>query len=390
MRRRIGRAAKAAGVALALLAAAPAMAGDRSMTADPAPAPVLGFADLDGWAVDDQAAALAAFRRSCARLLTLAPDAPLDGKGVGTAFYGRAGDWRPACAAAADVAAEADAARAYFERWFVPVRLAAEQGRTSLFTGYYEPEMKGALTEGGPYRTPVLAFPPAFAEARAAGAPLPTRAEIEDMLERGELDRRHVLVWLADPVDAFFLHVQGSGRVRLPDGKLLRLAFAAKNERPYTSIGKLLIERDAIPREAVSMQTIRAWLAAHPAEVRPLLHRNESYIFFKRLDGIDPETGPPGAERVNLTPGRSLAVDRTLHPLGALFWLETEAPVPDRQARIPFHRLMVAQDTGTAIRGLQRADIFWGAGPAAAEIAGRMKEPGRLVALLPRPVAPDH
>lgn len=348
------------------------------------PAQTLSFADLDGWAADDQAAALAAFRRSCARILRLGDEAPLDGKGADAAFYGRAGDWRPACAAAAGVAAGAEAARAYFERWFAPVRFGAGADRPPLFTGYYEPEMKGALSEGGAYRTPILGLPPAFAEARAAGETLPTRAAIEDMLETGALDRANALVWLADPVDAFFLHVQGSGRVRLPDGRLLRLAFAAKNDRPYTSVGKLLIERGAIPRDEVSMQTIRAWLAAHPADVRPLLRRNESYIFFKRLDGVDPETGPPGAERVNLTPGRSLAVDRRFHPLGVLFWLETRAPEPYG----PVRRLMVAQDTGTAIRGLQRADVFWGAGAEAAEIAGRMKEPGELIALVPKTLRP--
>ncbi len=354
------------------------------------PAQTLSFTDLDGWSADDQSAALAAFRRSCARILRLGDEAPLDGKGADAAFYGHAGDWRPACAAAAGVAAGADAARAYFERWFAPVRIAgrsgAEADRAPLFTGYYEPEMKGALSEGGVYRTPVLGLPPAFAEARAAGETLPTRAAIEDMLEAGTLDRANALVWLADPVDAFFLHVQGSGRVRLPDGRLLRLAFAAKNDRPYTSIGKLLIERGAIPREEVSMQTIRAWLARHPAEIGPLLRRNESYIFFRRLDGVDAETGPPGAERVSLTPGRSLAVDRRYHPLGALFWLETRAPEPYG----PLKRLMVAQDTGTAIRGLQRADIFWGAGPQAAEIAGRMKEPGELIALIPKDIAPGR
>ena len=177
--------------------------------------------------------------------------------------------------------------------------------------------------------------------------------------------------------------MQGSGRVTLDNGAVLRVAFAAKNQRPYTSIGKILIDQGAIPREEVSMQTIRAWLKAHPAEVGPLLRQNESYIFFKVIQADD-HLGPPGAEGVSLTPQRSLAVDRLVHPLGSLFWLETTSPVPHTDRVTPFRHLMVAQDTGTAIRGVERGDVFWGPGTDAAEIAGRMKEPGHLVALLPR------
>jgi len=199
---------------------------------------------------------------------------------------------------------------------------------------------------------------------------------------------RTVWRWYGWPIRSmpFFLHVQGSGRVELEDGSLLRLAFSAKNNRPYSSIGKLLIERGAIPRDEVSMQTIRAWLEAHPAEVKPLLSRNDSYIFFKRLDGVGPEVGPPGAEQVSLTPGRSLAVDRSFHPLGSLLWLDSRYPAPGAGLQ-PLRRLMVAQDTGTAIRGEQRGDVFWGASSEAAEIAGRMKEPGELIAILPKPLA---
>ena len=348
---------------------------------------VLAFNDLDGWAADDPAPALSAFRASCVRILALPGDAPIDGKGYDVSRYGRADDGRPACKAAANVKPGAGPARAYFETWFVPVRFGSETDTGGLFTGYFEPEMKGALTEHGPYRTPILALPPAFAAARADGEALPTRAEIEDMMGSGKIDKRYALVWLADPVDAFFLHVQGSGRIRLEDGQIVRLAFAAKNNRPYTSIGKLLIERGAIPRDEVSMQTIRAWLEAHPGEIRPLLRQNESYIFFKRLDGMDPMLGPPGAGRVNLTPGRSIAVDRRFHPLGTLFWLDTRAPDPHGTGTEPLKRLMVAQDTGTAIRGRQRADIFWGAGADAAEIAGRMKSEGELIALVPKDLA---
>ncbi|HEY4344039.1 MAG TPA: MltA domain-containing protein [Parvibaculum sp.] len=339
----------------------------------------LDFNDLDGWSNAGQALTLSAFRRSCARILQLNQDAPLDPK-TANSFYGEAADWREACRAAADVGPGDSEARAYFERYFAPVRLSNETTK-SLFTGYYEPEMKGALHRGGVYQTPILKIPPAFAATRK---PWPTRGEIEDMIASGELDASNLaLVWLADPVDAFFLHVQGSGRVALEDGTTFRLAFAAKNERPYTSIGKLLIADGAIPRDEVSMQTIRAWLEEHPDKVRPLLRRNDSYIFFKELKA-DHALGSLGAEGVNLTPRRSLAVDRSLHPLGALFWLDTTSPVPHGEGSEAFRHLMVAQDTGTAIRGLQRGDIFWGPGSEAAEIAGRMKQPGELIALLPR------
>jgi membrane-bound lytic murein transglycosylase A len=374
-----------AGLGLALLALAGCSGSEASgmtATAPVGPENSLSFNDLEGWSSGGQALSLGAFRRSCTRILKLNHDDLLDRK-TGNPLYGEAGDWRAACAAAAAVGPGDDAARRYFESHFIPVSLAAEGSGKSLFTGYYEPEMKGALHRGGVYQTPIIGFPPEFAAARRAGKALPTRSEIEDMLARGELDPGLALVWLADPVDAFFLHVQGSGRVVLEDGRTVRLAFAAKNERPYTSIGKLLIEDGAIPRDEVSMQTIRAWLESHPDAVRPLLRRNDSYIFFKMLTA-DPSLGPPGAEQVNLTPRRSLAVDRSLHPLGALFWLDTTAPVPHGAGEEPFRQLMVAQDTGTAIRGLQRGDVFWGPGAEAADIAGRMKQPGELIALLPR------
>lgn len=381
------RYAIAALAGLALLAVSGCSSGEAGMSETQAGVAGLSFADLDGWQADDQSAALAAFRRSCSRILALDAAAPLDSKAEGITLYGTAGDWHEACSAAIEVPPGKIAARRYFETWFAPVRLGGADARP-LFTGYFEPEMRGSLHRHGPYQTPIISLPPEFAVARAAGEALPTRSTIEAELADGRLDAgRLALVWLADPVDAFFLHVQGSGRVRLEDGSLVRLAFSAKNNWPYTSLGKLLIERGAIPRDEVSMQTIRAWLEAHPADVKPLLSRNDSYIFFKRLDGVGLDVGPPGAEKVSLTPGRSLAVDRSFHPLGSLLWLDSRYPAADGSGLHPLQRLMVAQDTGTAIRGQQRGDVFWGASPEAAEIAGRMKEPGELIAILPKPLA---
>lgn len=350
--------------------------------ANPVSSPTrISFADLDGWGQDDQSAALAAFRRSCARILALAPAAPLDVKG-GDPLYGKAGDWQPACrAATGSIGPGAGNARGFFQHWFVPVRFPAERG---LFTGYYEPEMRGSLTRGGVYQTPVLAPPPGFRMV-AGGGNFPTRAEIED----GALDTEGLaLLWLESPIDAFFLHVQGSGRVRLPAGEIVRLTFAAKTGHEYTSIGKLLVERGEMTLEQVSMQTIRAWLEAHPAEGRALMQQNASYIFFRILRDVDETLGPPGAEQVNLTPGRSLAVDRSHHPLGTLLWLTTTHPTVDGQSMVPVARLMVAQDTGSAIKGRQRGDIFFGSGHDAGEIAGRMKAEGEFVALVPKEIAP--
>ena len=362
-----------------------ASAGTSGSTLMVGPKTFLDFKKLDGWTDGGQALSLAAFQRSCARILKLDAGDPLDKKSAGFA-YGHAGDWFEACRAAYHVAGGDDAARIYFEAYFVPVTIPVGGG-AGLFTGYYEPEMKGSLTRHGPYQTPILSFPPQFAADRAAGRLIPTRSEIEGMIADGSLDaNRFALVWLANPIDAFFLHVQGSGRITLDNGRVMRLAFAAKNQRPYTSIGKVLIERGEIPRDEVSMQTIRAWLEAHPDQEAALFRENDSYIFFKKLN-TEASDGPPGAEGVSLTPQRSLAVDRAAHPLGTLLWLETSAPVPHRDATAPFHHLMVAQDTGTAIVGVQRGDVFWGPGQDAAEIAGRMKQPGRLVALIPRSLA---
>jgi membrane-bound lytic murein transglycosylase A len=310
---------------------------------------------------------------------------------------GTAADWKPACAAAEKVPAGDDAAaRAFFERRFRP--LAATNGGhpLGLFTGYYEPLLQGSRRRGGRFTVPLYLRPPElvtvdlgdFRESlkgqRIAGkvedgalVPFPDRGAIE----KGALAGRDLeLVWVDDPVDAFFLHVQGSGRVRLAEGGELRVGYAAQNGHPYFAIGRDLIERGALRKEEVSMQSIRAWLEAHPDDAAKVMERNASYIFFQELKG----DGPLGAEGVPLTPGRSLAVDRELLPLGLPVWLSAGMPgaregEPDRKLR----RLLVAQDTGGAIRGPVRGDVFWGHGDEAAEIAGRMKHRGRLWVLLP-------
>jgi membrane-bound lytic murein transglycosylase A len=353
------------------------------------------FADLPGWAADDHEAALAAFRRSCSRLDRLPDDRALDG----FAFAGTGADWRPVCAAAAAVAGR-DGARAFFEAHFLPVAAFNNDRAEGLFTGYFEPTLRGSRRPGGSYSIPLYRRPgdlvtvdlglfrDSLKGQRIAGRvvegslrPYADRTAIE----RGALQGRGLeLVWVDDAVDAFFLQVQGSGRVELDDGGVMRVGYAAQNGHPYTAIGRVLIERGALAREQVSMQTIRDWLAANPAEAGALMQANASYVFFRELDG----EGPLGAQGVALTAGRSLAVDRAFLPLGLPIHVAASRPAAEPGgADVALNRLLVAQDTGGAIKGPVRGDVFWGPGREAAEIAGRMKHAGRYWLLLPRAVA---
>jgi membrane-bound lytic murein transglycosylase A len=214
--------------------------------------------------------------------------------------------------------------------------------------------------------------------------PYDTRAQID---AKG-LDYAHVLFYSDDPVAVFFLHIQGSGRVTLDDGRTLRVAYAGQNGWPYTPIGRALIEENALPREHMSMQAIRTWMTAHPADARRVMEIDKSFVFFKTSPVGDPSLGAEGAEGVPLTAGASLAVDNTLHALGVPVFLSATAPDPDSsQPELTFNRLLVAQDMGGAIRGPVRGDVFWGFGPQAESIAGRMKSTGKLYVLLPKPVA---
>ena len=357
------------------------------------------FADIAGWAADRQGAALAAFKRSCGALLKK-PDSVLIGANLKDAAQGIAGtvaDWRNTCIAASDVSEAGDAAaRRFFERYFIPFLAANGQRAEGLFTGYFEIELRGARKHGGRYIVPLYRRPPDLVTVelgrfrpslkgeRIAGRvangslkPYPSRAAIDS----GALRRKGLeLVWVDDPVAAFFLQIQGSGRVKMADDSLMRVGYAGHNGHAYTSIGRELIRRGALDREAVSMQSIRAWLAANPAKSGALMAKNASFIFFRELDG----DGPVGSQGVALIPGRSLAVDRRFVPLGVPVWLDTADPL-DRKNRL--RRLLIAQDTGGAIRGPVRGDVFWGHGPLAAARAGQMKERGSYYLLLPRAVA---
>lgn len=376
----------------------------------PAPAPVpaappslrldsIQFGELQGWTQSDPRSAVQAFVRSCAALAAKPDDAPLGG----IDYAGTAGEWRPVCASAALVSLDdPEAARRFFEREFVPYRI-AQGSRVGLFTGYYEPQLKGGRARHGSYQTPLYGVPVDLVNVdlglfrenlrgqRIVGKvvegrliPYPARAEIEG----GALGEAAPILFVDDPIDAFFLQIQGSGRVLLDDGTVVRAAYAAQNGRPYTAIGAILIQRGELSREAVSMQSIRAWLLAHPVEAPQLMNANASYVFFAEQPLGDPSLGAAGAQGVPLTPEASLAVDLTVHALGVPVWLETTAPDPDpTKPDQTFQRLLVTQDTGGAIRGPVRGDVYWGYGSDAGAIAGRMRSEGRMAVLVPNSIA---
>ena len=355
------------------------------------------FGSLPGWESNDPAPALAAFRRSCDAWRAQPADRPLDTDAL---WAGTVGEWRAVCAAAASVAPGAEPARAFFAERFAPVAATNRGDAFGLFTGYYEPTLHGSRRRHGRFTVPLYTRPPELVEVdlgefrddwkgeRLAGRVVANRLvpfADRSAIGTGALGGRGLeLVWVDDPVDAFFLHVQGSGRVELDDGTTLRVGYAGQNGHPYVAIGRVLVERGAMELDEVSMQSLRAWLDAHPEEAAEVMAANPSYVFFRRLAG----EGPLGAQGVALTPGRSLAVDRSFHPLGVPVWLDATAPSPVAgEGDLTLQRLLVAQDTGGAIRGPVRGDVFWGPGDEAAEIAGRMKHRGRMWLLLPRELA---
>jgi membrane-bound lytic murein transglycosylase A len=332
------------------------------------------FERLAGWREDDHGAALVAFRRSCARIRSWPPSRFMGEAAIAMGIGGIVADWSPICAAA-DALRTTDAA---FARYFFESRLRpylATDGRRTdgLFTGYYEAELRGAWTRHGPYQTPIYARPPEL----GAVVPYHVRARIDGGILAG---RGLELLWARDPVDVFFLHIQGSGRVMMEDGTVVRLGYGGDNGHPYFAIGRELVARGAIAKDAVSMQSIRAWIKANRAKAAAVMELNPRFIFFRRVTGA----GPIGAQGVPLTPGRSIAVDTRFVPLGLPLWLDTRHPMD----ATPLRRLVVAQDTGAAIKGALRGDLFWGAGAAAAEAAGRMNEGGRYYILLPKGTSP--
>ena len=346
------------------------------------------FGDLPGWADGDHRDALAAFQRSAARFLADAVD---------TGSLGiKAEAFRPA--ASASLAADPKDARAFFETHFRPAFLSPQdlEGRGFL-TGYYEPEVDAALVPDARFRFPLYRPPADLVKVDDATRPQGldqsfwfARQDAEGVLDeypdRGQIEAGYLagrgleIAWLDSPVDAFFIHIQGSARLRLADGRRLRVTYAAKTGHPFTAIGRLLVQEGELTLAEADMDGIRAWLAAHPTRIRALLDRNRSFIFFREAVVEDESLGPVAAAKVPLTPMASIAVDRLLHTFGTPFFIDA----PDLSlGGPPFQRLMIAQDTGSAILGPARADIFVGSGDSAGRLAGRVRHPGDFFVLLP-------
>lgn len=329
------------------------------------------FSDLPGWQDDLQGAALPALKRSCTRLMSLPADRPLGGfENLG----GKVRDWEAPCRAATRLDPKDTAAvRAFFESSFQPWKVLVDGRDQGLFTGYYEAELRGSFVRTERFTIPILAKPPAIAGTTPdRPADWPDRRRIEG----GALGTVPVLLWVDDPIEAHILHIQGSGRVTLPDGKVQRIGFAASNGHPFKGLGRILIDKGKVGAGEATMPAIRAWLRAHPDEAPALMAENPRYVFFRLIEG----DGPIGAQGVALTPGRSLAIDPAFIPLGIPLWLDSRDPMDNA----PLRRLMVAQDTGSAIKGAIRGDFFWGSGEAAFQKAGRMKSPGSYYLLLPK------
>lgn len=305
---------------------------------------ILSFQDLDGWHKDDHAAALRVFQNTC-------PDM----KGV---------DWQTLCGLAFHIKNP----KAFFELFFRPVL--QTDGTRALFTGYFEPEINGSLSPSARYRYPLYRMPPEAKNSRV----WKTRTEIEttDIMKGRGLE----IAWVDDPVDLFFLQIQGSGRIKLPDGRRLRVGYGGSNGHSYRSVGVELVRRGIYKSHQVSAQVIKSWVKRNPVDGAALLRHNPSYVFFRPVPSVRPSEGPLGAMNRSITAQRSIAVDPAHTTLGTPVWIE-------KAGAAPMHRLMVAQDTGSAIKGIQRADIFMGTGPKAGRLAGQLKDGGRMIQLLP-------
>jgi membrane-bound lytic murein transglycosylase A len=346
---------------------------------EPPPAPESGalslrpvaFSDLPGWRQDATAEALPALRATCQAFNSKPALEPIGPQGLA----GSAGEWQAICDGLSSLNAAEVGVRLFIEERFVPFTVSSDDDDADgLFTGYYEPELQGSRIRSAAYPAPLYRRPPGLITVAH------TRAEVDAGALAGQgLE----LLWLADPIDAFFLQVQGSGRVTLAEGGSVRVGYAASNGHPYTAIGRVLVDRGEMTKDAATMQTVRQWLRDHPDQAAAVMQTNARYIFFREVEG----DGPIGSLGVALTPGRSLAIDASLLPLGAPVWVDTTYPPGTPEAGQPLRRLMVSQDTGSAIKGAVRGDIYWGSGEAALRYAGPMKQQGRYYLLLPKVVA---
>ncbi|MCK0070188.1 murein transglycosylase A [Kordiimonas laminariae] len=355
------------------------------------------FADLPGWQNDALMEALPALLKSCEKIKII----PVGRRMPGASIGGTYGDWREACNAVETVTDRASLEQVLTTH-FTPLSVSAGSNPDGVFTGYYEALLKGSLQETERFNVPLYSRPPELVMVdlgkfrpslkgqRIAGSVKNGRLEpysSRKNIEEGALgDRGLEILWVDSAVDAYFLHVQGSGRVLMPDGSFYGIGYAAQNGHANRLIGRRLIEMGAIARKDMSGQAIRQWLADNSDQMMDVLKTDPSFVFFRPLKNGD---GPYGSANVVLTPGRSLAVDRKHLPLHAPVWLSASHPDPTDPtvAEVPLNRLMVAQDTGGAISGEIRGDVFWGFGDDAEEIAGRMANRGRYWLLLPNKLA---
>ncbi|QUJ78071.1 MltA domain-containing protein [Sulfitobacter albidus] len=305
---------------------------------------ILSFDQLDGWAEDDHAAAFSTFLNTCGDM--------------------KDPDWQAICR----YARTEPEPRAFFELLFRPVLI--DDRKPALFTGYFEPELDGSLSQTARYRYPVYKMP---LEARQ-NRPWLTR---RDILESGVMQGRGLAIaYVDDPVELFFLQIQGSGRIRLPNGTAIRVGYRGSNGHDYRSIGQELVRRGVYEPHQVSATVIKNWVRRNPVEGQELLYHNPSYVFFREVSKVPADRGPLGAMNRSITTMRSVAVDPAFIPLGAPVWIE-------KDGKQPLRRLMIAQDTGSAIKGAQRADVFFGTGDGAGRAAGQLRDPGRLLVLMP-------
>jgi membrane-bound lytic murein transglycosylase A len=357
----------------------------------------VGWDTVDGWDKDDHAAAFAAFLVSCRPIARTARPA-----GETRPMYGAL---HAVCRRAVRAGALDDArAQKFFEDNFRPVRIVRLGDSAGFLTGYYEPIVDGSRFPTREFHVPIYRRPPDLLPPAGtpAGSGFPNggqslrrdsngqlvpyydRAEIED----GALDGKHLeICWIKDPTDALFIQIQGSARIRLEDGLVVRINYDSHNGYPYTAIGRILIDRKLVPRDEMSMERIRQWIHDNPDGANELRRQNRAFVFF-RIVGLGDDEGPLGAQGLPLTPGRSIAVDKALHVYGTPFFIEAGLPIDSAKTATPFRRLMIAQDTGSAIVGPARADLYWGAGKLAGQVAGRVRHPGRFTMLIPREIDP--
>lgn len=330
----------------------------------------VAFTNLPGWDDANVKKSFVAFQQSCKTFLKQKPNHPVGSTHINL----QAKDWHPACGAAVPLTSiDEEAARTFFEKWFYPIEFGKQKNLRGLFTGYYMPTIKGNLTKTDEYSTPIYGIP-----SQTKHLSTYTREKIDN----GELDKKAApIAWINSPVERLFLEIEGSGVIQLASGEKVYLGYAGENGAPYTSIGSVLIKKGILTKDNASKRAIKRYLESQPAKAKTILHKNQSFVFFEKLK----EPIALGAQGMGLTPGYSLAVDKKWIPLGAPLWLTTSVPDKEKnQNKQQFQRLMVAQDTGGAINGLMRGDIYWGSGKKATYLGEHMKNEGHYWLLLPK------